>query len=69
MKKMAILLIAAIAILSFSCTKYCTCNTYIDGELDKNSKNEFVKESSKECDTFGRDPYIEDGKTYEVKCK
>jgi len=69
MKKVVILLIAAIALFSFSCNKYCYCKKYIDGELDKDYKGEFVKESNKSCDTFSREPYEEDGKTYEVKCK
>jgi len=68
MKKLAIFLIAAIALFSFSCNKYCTCNKYIDGELDKDYKNEFVKESSKGCEDFGNVQEI-DGILYEIKCK
>ncbi|MCL2245597.1 MAG: hypothetical protein FWC10_00565 [Lentimicrobiaceae bacterium] len=73
MKKVVILLIAAIALFSFSCNKYCNCDRYINGKLDKDYnkeyKGEFVKESSKKCSEFSREEYDADGVLYEVKCK
>jgi len=69
MKKSAILLFAACALLFFSCNKYCHCKQYIDGKLDPNYKGEFVKESKLNCENFGEPLRELDGKTYEVKCK
>jgi len=66
MKKNVILLIAAIALLSFSCNKYCNCKYYVDGVQDKDFKNRFVKESELPCEDFGE---VKDGVAYEVKCK
>ena len=66
MKKFVILLFAIVALLSFSCNKYCNCKGYIDGTLDKNYKNRFVKESEFSCEDFSTDI---DGRTYDVKCK
>jgi len=68
MKKVVILLIAAIALLSFSCNKYCQCKHYIDGKLDPDYKGEFIKESSEGCDSNNDLKEIE-GITYELKCK
>ena len=72
MKKVVILLIAAVALLSFSCNKYCHCKRYIvigeERELDKNYKNSFVKESQRSCEDFNGTTE-EDGVTTEVKCK
>jgi hypothetical protein len=69
MKKIVILLVAAIALLSFSCNKYCKCKDYIDGELVKEYKGEFIKESSSSCENFGTEPRVlDDGKTHETKC-
>jgi hypothetical protein len=68
MKKIAILLIAATALLSFSCNKYCHCKHYIDGELDKAyTQGEFVNESGS-CTDYNEEKTI-DGVTYELKCK
>ena len=67
MKKVVILLIAAIALLSFSCNKYCKCKHYINGKLDKDYKGEFVNELKK-CSDYS-ELKEEDGVTYELKCK
>ena len=69
MKKFLTLLLAFGALLSFSCNKYCTCDTYIDGKIDKNSKNEFVNEKNVKCKDYSEPLRELDGKTYEVKCK
>ena len=71
MKKVVILLIAACALFSFSCNKYCNCKHYIDGVEDKDAKTQrYVKESSLDCVNFSTPPEVrEDGKTYEQKCK
>jgi hypothetical protein len=71
MKKIVILLIAAFALFSFSCNKYCHCNRYIDGKVDKKEykKGEFVKESQKPCSDYSTPPKVLAGKTEEVKCK
>jgi hypothetical protein len=68
MKKVVILLIAAIALFSFSCNKYCYCKLYVDGVQDKDYKGEFVKESGKSCAEFST-KYEEAGIPYETKCK
>jgi hypothetical protein len=68
MKKIIILLVAAIALFSFSCNKYCHCKRYIDGEQDKNYKGNFVNEL-KECKDYEEFKVTEDGVTQEVKCK
>ncbi|MCL1851385.1 MAG: hypothetical protein FWF70_08310 [Bacteroidetes bacterium] len=68
MKKVVILLIAATALISFSCNKYCYCKHYIDGVLDKNyTQGEFVNESGS-CADYNEEKTIE-GVTYELKCK
>jgi hypothetical protein len=68
MKKTVILLIAATALFSFSCNKYCTCKQYIDGELDKDYKDgKYVNEIGS-CESYNSSREIE-GVTYEVKCK
>jgi len=71
MKKIVILLIAACALFSFSCNKYCHCKRYIDGKPDKKEykKGEFVKESQKSCADFSTPLKVVDGKKEEVKCK
>jgi hypothetical protein len=67
MKKIIILLVAAVALFSFSCNKYCHCKQYIDGEQNKDYKGNFVKEL-KECKDYEERKEIE-GVVYEVKCK
>ena len=67
MKKIIILLVAAVALFSFSCNKYCSCKQYIDGEQNKDYKNEFVN-TSKECKDYDV-TQEEDGVLYEIKCK
>jgi hypothetical protein len=68
MKKVVILLFAAVALLSFSCNKYCSCKQYIDGALDKDyTEGRFVKELGV-CEDYNEVKEI-DGVTYEVKCK
>jgi len=70
MKKIVVLLLAASALLSFSCNKYCNCRHYIDGERDKPFNNNFVKESNLNCEDYSTLPVKqEDGKTYETRCK
>jgi len=69
MKKVVILLIAVIALFSFSCNKYCNCKHYVNGEVDKNFKSNFVKESKLSCADFGTPETEKDGNRYEVKCK
>jgi hypothetical protein len=66
--KKVVLFIAAIALLSFSCNKYCNCDHYIDGKLDKKTKIEFVKETGN-CKDYSEPPKEIEGKTYETKCK
>jgi len=69
MKKLFLLLLAVIALVSFSCNKYCNCKHYIDGQLDKEYKNNFVNENGN-CADYSHPPKLEvDGKTYELKCK
>jgi high-affinity Fe2+/Pb2+ permease len=67
MKKIIILLVAVVALFSFSCNKYCHCKRYIDGEQDKNYKGNFVNEL-KECKDYEVTHEIE-GVTEEIKCK
>jgi len=66
--KKVILFIAAIAFLSFSCNKYCSCKYYVDGKLQKSTKNEFINETGK-CKDYTDPQKTLEGKTYEVKCK
>jgi len=68
MKKLFILLFAVIALVSFSCNKYCNCKHYIDGALDKNYINEFVNENGN-CEDYSQPLREIDGVTYELKCK
>jgi hypothetical protein len=73
MKKIVIL-IAAIAFLSFSCNKYCKCDYYVDGKLQKNNKKEFVNVPNKDNEIKDCKDYSEplkeiEGITYETKCK
>ena len=68
MKKTIILLIAATALLTFSCNKYCNCKQYIDGQIDKDYKGGNFVNEMKDCSDYNVS-HIEDGKTYEVKCK
>jgi len=68
MKKTVILLIAVIALFSFSCNKYCSCKHYIDGKLDKEYKGgDFVNEHKK-CSDYN-ELKEDEGVTYELKCK
>jgi len=67
MKKIIILLVAACALFSFSCNKYCHCTQTIDGVKNKDYKNNFIKEI-KECKDFNETKTTE-GVTYEVICK
>ena len=75
--KKVVLFIAAIALLSFSCNKYCNCKYYVDGQLDKNYKNEFVNGPvtenkqliTKDCADYSEPLKEIEGHTYEVKCK
>jgi hypothetical protein len=67
MKKIIILVIAACALFSFSCNKYCHCTETIDGVKTKKYKNEFVNEL-KECQDYNETKTVE-GVTYEVICK
>ena len=68
MKKIVILLFAVIALLSFSCNKYCQCKHYIDGTLDKDyTRGSFVNELGV-CEDYNEVKEI-DGITYELKCK
>ena len=70
MKKIVILLFAASALLTFSCNKYCNCNHYINGELDRDyTGGRFVKESGYTCADYSTPLTERDGVTYEVKCK
>jgi len=71
MKKIVILLIAACALFSFSCNKYCNCKHYIDGVEDKTANTQrFIKESNLNCADYSTAPEKrDDGKTYEQKCK
>ena len=79
MKKI-VLFIAAIALLSFSCNKYCNCDYYVNGKLQKkkNYKSEFVngpvsndkKELiTKDCKDYSEPEKEVDGVKYETKCK
>jgi len=68
MKKAVILLIAAIALFSFSCNKYCSCKHYIDGKLDKDYVGGNFINELKECSDNNETKIIDDI-TYEVKCK
>jgi len=67
MKKIIILLVAAVALFSFSCNKYCNCTQTIDGVKNKDYKNNFVKEI-KACQDYNETKTVE-GVTYEVICK
>jgi len=66
--KKVVLFIAAIALLSFSCNKYCNCKYYVDGKLDKSAKHEFINENGK-CKDYSEPLREIDGVTYETKCK
>jgi len=66
--KKVVLFIAAIALLSFSCNKYCNCKYYVDGKLEKSTKNEFINENGK-CKDYSEPLREIDGVTYETKCK
>jgi len=70
MKKIVVLLIAACALFSFSCNKYCNCKHYIDGVEDKTANTKrFIKESDLDCVDYSIPPQETEGKTYETKCK
>jgi len=66
--KKVVLFIAAIALLSFSCNKYCNCDHYIDGKLDKKTKMEFVNTNG-DCKDYSEPLKELEGHTYETKCK
>jgi len=68
MKKTIIILLAAFALISFSCNRYCHCKHYIDGVLDKDYKDgKFVNELGN-CEDYNS-VHVFDGVTDEVKCK
>jgi len=72
--KKVIILIAAIAFLSFSCNKYCNCRYYVDGKLQKDFKGEFVNvpnkyNEEKDCKDYSEALKEIEGVTYEIKCK
>ena len=68
MKKTGIILLAACALLSFSCNKYCHCKYYLDGKEDKSLKDNFVYESGS-CSDYDSPLMEKEGHTYETKCK
>jgi len=67
MKKI-VFFIVAVALLSFSCNKYCNCKYYVNGKLQKNTKNEFIYENGK-CKDYSEPEKVIEGVTYETKCK
>jgi len=69
MKKVVILLFVVCAFLAFSCNKYCRCKRYIDGELDRSYKGEWVKESNFSCEDHSTLPEEIEGRVHETKCK
>jgi len=68
MKKTIIILLAAFALLSFSCNHYCHCKRYIDGVLDKDYKDGNFKNENGNCEDYNSEHDF-DGVKDEVKCK
>jgi len=66
--KKVVFIIAAIAFLSFSCNKYCNCDHYVDGKLQKSEKHEFINENGN-CTDYNVPLKEIEGHTYETKCK
>jgi hypothetical protein len=68
--KKVVIFIAAIAFLSFSCNKYCKCDYYVDGKLQKKDKfkSEFINEKGN-CKDYSEPLKEIEGITYETKCK